>query len=72
MPEAFPLRLTPGAHTIRVAVEGGLAQASTEVVVGAGTQHVGAAFWWHPGGRHEKKIPERITIRVYDEEPGWV
>ena len=59
-PEEFPLRLAPGPHAIKVVAEGQVASASTEIVVGAGTLYVDAAYDWSPGGRAGIRIPEKI------------
>lgn len=71
-PEKFSLRLTPGPHTIKVVAEGQVAQRSTEVVVGASTLYVDAAYHWSPGSRREKQTPETVSLKVGTERPGFV
>ena len=71
-PEEFPLRLAPGPHTIKVVAEGQVATASTEIVVGADTLHVDAAYYWSPGGKFGTRVPEKITLQVGTERPGFV
>jgi len=70
-PEQFPLRLSPGPHTIQVVAEGQVATASTEIVVGSGTLYVSAAYHWSPGSRHEPREPEKITLSVQAQPFGY-
>jgi hypothetical protein len=71
-PDEIPMRLAPGAHTIRVVAEGTTASAETQVVVGNAPLHVDAAFHYgtdclREGGPRKASV----TLRVSTERPGY-